>query len=282
MNPNLFRILALVSALGETVLAFLLRKDRRRIRISVSVLSFLLLVYKIGEGIYFGIHHLFFIPYEVSHLAYYVVPILLLLGFPGSDFAAGSLALISGVGFLLGAGIRPDSLIAGMNPYEEIRLLLTHELLFFLALPVLFSFRSFGRGDYLVFAGTLLCFLAYFLLLKYRILFPAEDFNSYSIVLGVLDGSLVKYLTEDVTLPLRILFATGSILLVFLVPLLILLGTRKHWERKKKEGKRQNIFLPLWGRYGLIPWEERRRKEKGFPKEEKELLHALEEKLLYR
>jgi hypothetical protein len=137
MDPVLFRWLALIVALGAILVSFLLRYHRlASLRICFILVS-LLLIYKIAEIPYEISHSYYVIPYEVSHLAYYVVPLLLLSGLPGSDFASGALSLITGVGFLLGALIRPDSLIEGMSRYETVRLLVTHELSFcLLAAPI--------------------------------------------------------------------------------------------------------------------------------------------------
>jgi hypothetical protein len=260
MDPNLFRGLAILMAFGALLSAFFLRKHRRMMRILVSSLAALLLLFKIGETIAFASHGIFYIPYEVSHLAYYLVPLLLLLGFQGSDNAAGSLSFVVGMGFLFGAIIKPDSLLYGMSLYEEIRLLLTHELLFFISLPLLFSFRFFRYRDFGVFLLSMLALAIYFLLLKFRLIFKEEDFNSYSIALQVMDGSLVRYLTPNPPRGLRLFFACGCILLIFLVPFLLFLLSRWSFNRKKQKGIIENIEIPLWGRYGLIPWILRRRK----------------------
>jgi hypothetical protein len=275
MDPNLFRLLAILLGLVGVFLAFLISRKRRLIRILVSLLGMVLLLFKIGETVVFGCQGIFFIPYEVSHLAYYVVPLLLLLGFNGSDYASGALSFVVGMGFLLGAMIKPDSLIYGMSLYEEIRLLLTHELLFFISLPLLFSFRKFRWWDFGMYGASMALFALYFLLLKFRLIFPSEDFNSYSIVLQVMDGSLVRYLTSDPSLGLRIFFACGCILLVFLVPFLLFLLANWGFDEKKKKGQLEQEEIPLWGRYGLLPFLKRRKKSA--------LLHpSLEEQALYR
>jgi hypothetical protein len=274
MNPDLFRLLALLLALGGLVLAFLLRKRRRLIRILSDALAFSLLLFKITETIVFSSQGIFFIPYEVSHLAYYVVPLLLLSGFAGSDYAAGALAFVVGMGFLLGAFSKPDSLIYGMSLYEEIRLLWTHELLFFLALLLLFDFRRFHLFDFAMYLATMAGFALYFLLLKFRLLFPQEDFNSYSIALQVMDGSLLRYLVNDPGLGLRIFFATGCILLVFLVPFLLFFLSNWGIKEKKKKGQLRQDEVPLWGRYGFYPFLKRRKKSSLFhPSEEEQALY---------
>jgi hypothetical protein len=264
MDPHLFGLLAFLLALLLLGAAFLLRGKRAIVRRIALILATVLLLYKSGEGIYFLTQGIYFIPYEVSHLAYWVVPILLLLGFSGSDYAAGALSFICGVGFLLGAIIDPSDLIANMTLYEEIRLFFTHELLFFLSLLLLFDFRSFAWKDYVVFVGMMLVFLLYLLLLRYRVLF-AEDFTSRSIALQVMDGSLVNYLHPQAPLALRVGFAILCISLIFLVPSgLIFLG-RLFFAWRTHKGIVQTEMVPYEERYGLLPLLARKRK--GFRQE---------------
>ena len=114
MDPHLFGLFAFLLVLLLLAFAFILRNKRSLVRHIAVILTVALLVFKSGEAVYFLFQGRYFIPYEVSHLAYWVVPILLLLGFPGSDYAAGALSFICGVGFLLGAMIDPSDLIANM------------------------------------------------------------------------------------------------------------------------------------------------------------------------
>lgn len=258
MDPNLFGLFAFLLALLLLLFAFLLRGKRSLVCLLSVILASALLLFKSGEGIYFLTQGIYFIPYEVSHLAYWVVPILLLLGFPGSDYAAGALSFICGVGFLLGAVIDPSDLIANMTLYEEIRLFFTHELLFFLSLLLLFDFRSFSGKDYAVFVATMLVFLLYFLLLRYRVLF-VEDFTSRSIALQVMDGSLVAYLSPNPSLLLRVGFAILCITLVFLVPFLLILLGRSLFQRRLRKGEIKSEQVPFEERYGLLPYLQRRK-----------------------
>ena len=263
MAPDLFRLLSILVALLLSGLAFLLRRKRRFIRILVPTLALLLFLFKIGDTVYLVVSGLYYPPYEISHLAYYVVPLLILSGLPGSDFAAGSLSFIVGVGFLLGAIIKPDSLIAGMSLYGEIRLLCTHELFYFLAWPLLFSFRRFAWKDYGAFLLMMACFAGYFLLLRYHVIYPGKDYNSYSIALGVMDGSLVRYLAEDPSLSLQAIFALSCLLLVFLVPLLLYFLSGQNWKRRVQKGEIIHDVLPLGARFGILPWFLRRHKKKS-------------------
>jgi hypothetical protein len=254
MAPDLFRLLSILLAAFLSLLAFLSRKKRRLFSWLIPSLALALLLFKIGDLIYLVSANLYYPPYEISHLAYYVVPLLILSGLPGTDFAAGSLSFIVGVGFLLGAIIKPDSLIAEMSLYGEIRLLCTHELFYFLSWPMLFSFRRFRKKDYGVFLLMMVAFVIYFLLLRYHVIYPSEDYNSYSIALGVMDGSLVRYLAEDPSLFLRIIFAISCLFLVFAVPLCLYFLSGKLWDFRLKKGAIQHEELPLWARYGLAGW----------------------------
>jgi hypothetical protein len=265
MDPVLFRWLALIVALGAILVSFLLRYHRlASLRICFILVS-LLLIYKIAEIPYEISHSYYVIPYEVSHLAYYVVPLLLLSGLPGSDFASGALSLITGVGFLLGALIRP----------------VTHELLFFVSLPLLFTIRQYSKRDYLAFLGMMAGFVIYFLLLKYRVIFPKEDFNPYSIALRVLDGSLVGYLTPDVTLGLRVLFSSFCLLLVFGIPYLLLLVSLASFKRRKSKGRVTYPFIPFTYRGGLLPLLIRCHHKGLLSKEKRYLLAGIDESLLW-
>lgn len=252
MAPDLFRLLSILVALLLSGLAFLLRRKRRFIRILVPTLALLLFLFKIGDTVYLVVSGLYYPPYEISHLAYYVVPLLILSGLPGSDFAAGSLSFIVGVGFLLGAVIKPDSLIAEMTLYGEVRLLCTHELFYFLAWPMLFSFRRFEKKDYGAFLAMMGCFVVYFLLLRYHVIYPEEDYNPYSIALGVMDGSLVRYLASDPSPFLQIIFAISCLILVFGVPLGLFFLGRTLWKSRLKKALFIHDELPLWARYGIL------------------------------
>jgi len=259
MDPNLFRLLALFLALVLFFLAFLARKGRKAVRFLSSLLALAFLLFKSGEGIYFLAHGLYFIPYEVSHLAYWIVPIFLLLGFAGSDYAAGALSFICGVGFLLGAFISPANLIVNMTLYEQIRLLITHELLYFLSLLVLFYFRIFHWQDYAAFVVTMLGFLLYLLLLKYRVIFSEQDFSSFSIALRTMDGSLIAYLTPDPSFGLRVGFAILCIGLIFLVPFLLIFLGKRIFALRVRKGKVQDAEVSFEERYGLLPYLKRKK-----------------------
>lgn len=202
---------------------------------------------------------LFLMKYRIWRIGSY--RFFFLVGLPGSDYAGGALAFVCGVGFLLGAFIRPADLIANMTLYEDIRLLFTHELFFFLSLLSLFTYRSFLGKDYWSFVMTMFFFLLYFLLLRYRVIFPKEDFSSYSIALRVMDGSLVNYLIPDASLTWRILFASFCIGLIFLVPWLLLLLNQAWFRQEIKKGKVKERDVPLEHRYGLIPWLQRKKCE---------------------
>jgi len=259
MDPNLFRLLALLLALALFFLASLERKRRKSVRFLSSLLAFVLLLFKSGEGVYFLVRRLSFIPYEVSHLAYWVVPIFLLLGFVGSDYASGALSFICGVGFLLGAIISPANLIANMTLYEQVRLLITHELLYFLSLLTLFYFRIFHWRDYAAFVFTMLGFLLYLLLLKYRVIFSDKDFSSFSIALRVMDGSLVAYLAPNPSFGLRAGFAILCIGLVFLVPFLLIFLGKRIFALRVRKGKVQDAEVSFEERYGLLPYLKRKK-----------------------
>jgi hypothetical protein len=260
MDPEIFRLVALLIAFALLMGAFLLRRKRKAIRWLAEILALALLLFKSGEGLYFLAHQVYFIPYEISHLAYWVVPFLLLLGFSGSDYAAGALAFVCGVGFLLGAAINPSDLIANMSRYEVIRLLVTHELLFFLSLLLLFDFRVFHWRDYGVYVATMLAFLTYLLLLKYRILFPSHDFSSYSIALQVMDGSLVAYLSPNPSLGLRVGFAILCIALIFLVPFALIFAAKGIFALRLRQNVVSTAEVPGEERYGLIPLLKRKKK----------------------
>lgn len=259
MDPNLFRLLALLFALILFSLAFLCQAKRKLVRSLSCLLALAFLLYKSGEGIYFLAHGLSFIPYEISHLAYWVVPILLLVGFAGSDYASGALSFICGVGFLLGAFISPANLIANLSFYEQIRLLITHELLYFLSLLLLFDFRIFQSRDYLTFLFMMTGFLVYFLLLKYRVIFSDQDFSSYSIALRVMDGSLVAYLAPNPPFALQVGFAILCIALIFLVPFLLIPLGKSIFALRKKKGNSQEEEVPFEQRYGLLPYLKRKK-----------------------
>ena len=74
------------------------------------------------------------------------------------------------------------------------------------------------------------------------------------IALGVMDGSLVRYLAEDPSLFLRIIFAISCLFLVFAVPLCLYFLSGKLWESRLRKGAIQHEELPLWARYGLAGW----------------------------
>jgi hypothetical protein len=260
MNPNLLRLLALLLSLMSIGLALFLRNKRNVVRILIPLLAFFLFLYKSIETIYWVSVGAVVIPYEISHLAYFVVPLLFLIGFSGSDYAAGSLAFICGAGFLLGATIKPDDLIANMSLYEDVRLLLTHELLFLLALLSLFGFRRLSFKDYWAFIGMMICFLVYFLLLRYRCLYQGQDFSSFSIALRVMDGSLVNYLIPNASTGWQIAFAVFCISLIFLVPGLLIPLNQKLFALNLRKGQAAEEDVVLSERYGLVPFWIRKKK----------------------
>jgi hypothetical protein len=256
MSASLY--LSLVYGLFLVEIAiFPLISKRRRICSSLSfVLLMALLAFKIGEAVYEGVaERSFFIPFEYSHLAYFLVPFLALLGFPRLRYSVGAFSFLVGLGYIVGdAWGYQDTLTFAM--YVIIRGLLVHEALFFVGLLELFSISRFLYSDYWWFLLLGAAMSVYLALVCYGVIFPSAAAGANPFSFSLLTGGVGVYIFGRSNLSLfeRVFSSSLIVMLLLGASFLALWLNRLVFSHRKKADPSYDLALPLSQDLGLFPF----------------------------
>ncbi len=228
-----------------------------------SLLAFLimlaLLLFKVIEDIYLGLHGQAesLIPFEYSHIIYYLSPLLILLGAKRLRYSGGILAFIAGLGYLIGAAFAYETTL-NFTMYVLVKGLVIHELLFFTGLVELFSVAKFKRTDYWPFLALMAGMTIYISLLCFKVILPDYPYYGTPFSFQFLTGDIGTYIfnTDDLSLWERILSMLLTLLCFFAVTwgalaLNMLCNGRKEGMPKGKHLELGLLpLLRLWGRHG--------------------------------
>lgn len=216
-----FSLVYSIFAISLVVFFSFCRNRKVSYYISIS-LAVVIILYKIGNDLYYIIEGQAYtlLPFEYSHIIYYLAPILVLTRVRKLQYSAGILAFLAAIGYIFGALFNYSSTLT-LGLYIIIKGLILHELLFLLSIFELFALVEFRWSDYWPFLGIVLAMTVYLVLLCVGVILPDYPYTGEPVCFQFFRGDLGKYaFGEDIILGERIF--TIGLLLSFLASLTVL------------------------------------------------------------
>ncbi len=191
LSGTTYMIIVIVGVALCILVAALLTNRPKVSSILVTLIALGLLVWKGYEyGRFFFGGSMF--PYEISHWAYLLLGVVVLFSIKPLYLLAGYLATISGIGYLIGAIFGADSMIATNTYYPIYLSLLSHLLLLFAGLLLVFNVRRYKGSDAVFGLLGLNVLIAYGYLLYEGVIY--SDYTSIiktSVIYKIISGDLL-------------------------------------------------------------------------------------------
>ena len=245
MDSIAYRLVLIVLYLFFVLLFLALRKKSFSLPV-VFLLSLALALVRSGQFIAYAILGIPTYPIEISHISYFLTCAILLSGIPQLQYVGGFYSFLSGLGYFVGAMLSPSSMMAGLGTFEFALAILSHSLLFFFGLMLLFGVRRYRKRIFLYTGVSFLAILLFAFLVKEDVLYPGIPKSSY-VILKMVDGSLLTYLFPEVVVTPVLRVATILFLLVAVFLLAVLFYAIN---RRIYRGKRP--IHSEWGLYFLL------------------------------
>ena len=188
---------ALILVAILSILATIFIKNKLAITILTNVIAGGLLIWKIVEFSYYIYSGSKIYPVEFSHLSYFIVGFIVLSQIKKLYFTGSVFALISGMGYMFGALINPLNMINSNSLNVIIMGFVSHSLLFFLGLLLLFKFGRYNLRDIYIPIVFFILVIIYEILVINGVFWPdLENKDSYFLVLLV-EGRILEYIGVD-------------------------------------------------------------------------------------
>lgn len=214
-------VLIIAVAALMILFAWLLRKNRKLGMIILVAVSAVLLVFK---SIKFGLQraeHKY--PIEFSHLSYFILGAVMVVGTKRLRPFAGLCAFISGLAFILAGIFSPTPIVRdASSTMSWIESIIQHEVLLFGGIMIIFNTDRYNIKDvWMSVVGIAIMFIFSALVYK-RILYPdlADKNHDNMVIVFVMNGTILKYLMSDgasVPVVLRVFTIIGEAILLGLI-----------------------------------------------------------------
>ena len=244
MNYYYFSILLVIIVFA--FIAFVsLFKSEKGVVILLSLISSILLIWKIIEFTYYGLTHTGTYPIEISHISYFVFSVIILSGVKSLYFTAGTFAFISGCGYTLAGLVSPKSIVTSLDFPIFVMGVISHMMLLLGGMLTLFKYIKYDiKYFYFPLIGLILaCILAY--LAENHYIYPDATGLDNLVIIKLINGSILSYL--GVNLDNQLLNRSVTILIFILVgALTFLINVFNNYLFKNKVDNHYSIgLLPL-------------------------------------
>ncbi len=240
MMDLFYRLLIFTLALVFILVTYLLKNNNNTSAIIVLIISVILLIWKCQE-FSINIKNNSVYPIEFSHISYFVLSIIAILGLKPLYLFGGSCGLISGIGYYITFFISPQVMQQTMTTPILNKGLISHSFLFFAGLLLIFNIKKFKIKEYYFsFIGLSLIYLYGFLALN-KIIFPNAKSSNY-VFLNFLSAYYLSYLTGTINNPLylKVIFVIFTFIVVSSTTYLFYILNQKF--KTTKDAKINGIF----------------------------------------
>lgn len=215
----LYRFLLILLAILFVIVCVLLRKHKKISSLTLFILSLSLLIWKTHEfAINITKNSTF--PLEFSHISYFVVGIICVIGIKSLYLFASSSVFISGVGYYLTFLINPSIMFETMKGNLLTKAIISHSILLFIGILLFLDIKKFKFKEYIfTLIGFLIIYIYGYLGLT-RVIFKTAVLENY-VFMNFLSGYYLSYITKTVDNPLilKILFVIFTYLVLSFVSL---------------------------------------------------------------
>lgn len=240
---NELKILLTVLTLIVIALTIFLHKYYKANRIILSIISIILLIWKISEFSYYYINDLNIYPVEFSHISYFLVSIIIIFNIKKLYYFASSISFIGGISYII-TYLFIDKKFNTFNIYMTF---ISHITLFFIGLNLLLNLTKFNKRDYPYLLIGYILIISYFLLVHYRIIFPSQNLE-YVVLNEIIFGTILRHiginkLTTTTLFIYYLLLITALFIifgLMYLVNKYFSLNLISLYSFKRKENKENN------------------------------------------
>ena len=207
-------IIIIIAAL-MVLFTYLLRKDRKATMITLFAVSLALLLYK---SILFGVQrvdHKY--PVEFSHLSYFIMGAVVVVGVKKIRPFAGFCAFVSGLGFLLAGIFAPADIYEGAeSTFSWISSIIQHEVLLFGGMLIIFNTDRFNIKEIWISVVGMAIMCIFSVLVYNRILYPdllAKNHDNM-VIIEIISGTILKHVFRGATIPVvgRVFTIIGEVI----------------------------------------------------------------------
>ena len=198
MNYYYFSLLLVIIIFAFFAFVSLFRSEKGVV-ILLSLISSILLIWKIIEFTYYGLTHTGTYPIEISHISYFVFSVIILSGVKSLYFTAGTFAFISGCGYTLAGLVSPKSIVTSLDFPIFVMGIISHMLLLLGGMLTLFKYQKYDlKNFYFPIIGLILsCVLAY--LAQNHYIYPDAKGLDNLVIIKLINGSILSYLGINAT-----------------------------------------------------------------------------------
>lgn len=151
-------------------------------------------------------------PIEFSHLSYFILGTIIILGIKPLFPFAGFCSFISGFIYIIAAFVAPGSMMKNMPGHLLPFAMVSHSLLFIAGTLIMTGFVKF-KPRQIIWAGIgSVCIIGYGLLVKFGYIFPNASNRNSSTLLQLIDGTILSSVigAENITESIRIWSRIGA------------------------------------------------------------------------
>lgn len=246
MTDIVFMILVALLFVVCVVVAALLTNKPKISSIVLTVLALALLVWKAIEFCQYFVDESSF-PYEISHWAYLVVGVIVLFSIKPLYLFGGFLAIISGLGYIIGALASPETYIS--NQHYLIGLSITsHLALLLIGFLLTFNVRRYKSTETIISLLGLFAIVGYGSLIANDILYPSHLSTIHrSAIYQIMTGDLLEYIIDpaDITDLMRAFVPIGVLALAVILLFVFFAINRGLYKSRAKKVNLTPETMPL-------------------------------------
>ena len=233
MDPLALRVLTIVIVIFIFAIYFILQNAKKISSFLLFFIALALTIWKIETFINSAIKGYQIYPVEFSHITYFVVGFAVLFGIKRLYFFAGVSAFYSGFFYFCSTIIDPKAMIENTTLGILRDGIISHSLLLFISLFMLFSTILFKKRDIFISIIGFFIIIIYVHLVNIKVIFPDANTSTF-ITTKLVDGTALSYLTgkSENSGVLKVLFTISVYLFINLATLPIFLLNR--YIRKNK------------------------------------------------
>ena len=211
---------SLLLILTISILTCIFVKAKKIISILIYLIALILLIWKIIEFSYYAYIQNGTYPIEISHISYFLYGSVFVLGIKKLYYTAGFFALISGIGYVFAGVVSPTSVINFLPTYLFIMGIMSHSLLLFGGMLVIFNYQKYSYKN-LYFPYIFLSFaLLFAYLVSIKVFYPLASGLDNMFVIKLVKGNILSYFNMTSSNEINIFI---SVLVVIIICLLIFL-----------------------------------------------------------
>lgn len=224
------------------ILSCIFLKSKKFVSIIIFFISLILLIWKTVEFSYYAYIQNGIYPIEISHVSYFLVGVVFVFGIKKLYYTAGFFAFISGLGYFFAGIISPLSIINSLTQYLFIMGYISHTLLLFIGMLILFNFKKFSYKDIYIpyFSFGILLIFAY--LVSIKVLYPLASGIDSMFVIKLIKGDILSYFNIFSNYEINIIISCLVVLIILILIFLLYYINQKIFRKRSENDYDFNLI----------------------------------------